>query len=52
MARIPKCELCGNTFECEGILSFGCWCSETITTKEKRERLRTESTDCVCPDCL
>lgn len=46
------CEICGESFTCEGFLYLGCWCSKVKVSKEKRVEISQKATDCVCPKCL
>jgi len=44
------CPRCGKTFEC--LHAAGCWCFDYTITPAAAEKLRTEFTNCLCPDCL
>ncbi len=52
MVRELQCEICGESFRCEGIMHLGCWCSKVKVSKEKREEISQLADDCVCPKCL
>jgi hypothetical protein len=52
MSRTLRCEICGETFNCEGIMHFGCWCSRVKVSKEKRAEIAEKANDCVCQKCL
>ena len=45
-----RCEKCGQTFGCGGLL--GCWCRDVTLDEATLARLRASYGDCLCPDCL
>ena len=49
-AREKRCQQCGQTFDCGGLL--GCWCWRVKLDAPARAALREQYTDCLCPACL
>jgi len=48
--KAKRCEKCGQTFECGGLL--GCWCRDVALDDAARAMLKERYADCLCPSCL
>jgi len=47
---LKTCPRCGKDFEC--LHAVGCWCFGYTLSPENIEKLRTEFSNCLCPECL
>ena len=45
-----RCEKCGETFGCGGLL--GCWCRDVKLDTATLALLKERYNDCLCPECL
>jgi hypothetical protein len=50
LARDKRCEKCGQTFECGGLL--GCWCWSVKLDAATLASLKSQYGDCLCQACL